>query len=87
MSNFKLTPVDVITSKQYKNNWLIKNVMETKSIGMLFGAPASAKSFIAMDIAFCVAANITGTAIKPSKVMWSILREKAFLEWQNASKH
>lgn len=58
MSNLKLTPIDVITSQQYKNNWLIKNVMETASIGMLFGLPASAKSLLAMDIAFCVAANI-----------------------------
>jgi len=32
--------------------------MEEESIGMLFGAPASAKSFIAMDIAYCIAAGI-----------------------------
>ena len=72
MTAFKLTPVDVITSKQYKNNWLIKDVMEAESIGMFFGAPASAKSFIAMDISFCVAAGINwnGHKTKPGKVVY-----------------
>ena len=72
MSNFKLTPVDVITRKQYKNNWLIKDVMESKSIGMLFGAPASAKSFIAMDIAFCIATGIdwNGNKTKHGNVVY-----------------
>lgn len=58
MNNFNLTPVNVLTSQQYQSNWLIKDFMESNSIGMLFGAPASAKSFIAMDIAFCVGAGI-----------------------------
>jgi hypothetical protein len=72
MKAFKLTPVDIITSKQYKNQWLIKDVMESKSLGMLFGAPASAKSFIAMDIAFCIAAGIdwNGNKTKHGKVVY-----------------
>jgi hypothetical protein len=58
MATFKLTPLDQLLIKPYKSNWLIKGHMEKSSIGMLFGAPASAKSFIAMDIAFCIAAGI-----------------------------
>lgn len=58
MSNFKLTPLDKLVSKQPTNRWLIKDHMEEESIGMLFGAPASAKSFIAMDIAYCIAAGV-----------------------------
>lgn len=58
MADFKLTPLNQLLSKQYKSNWLIKGHMEQGSIGMLFGAPASAKSFVAMDIAFCIAAGI-----------------------------
>lgn len=56
--SFSLTPLNIITNRQYQNQWLIEGHMEQESIGMLFGAPASAKSFITMDIAFCVAAGI-----------------------------
>jgi len=72
MSNFNLIPVNQITNMQYKNDWLIKNVMESKSIGMLFGAPASAKSFIAMDMAFCVATGTDwhGKNTKQGKVVY-----------------
>jgi hypothetical protein len=58
MANFPLTPLNQVLSKTYKSNWLIKGHMEQGSIGMLFGPPASAKSFITMDISFCIAAGI-----------------------------
>ncbi len=58
MGAFTLIPLNQLLSKPYKSNWLIKGHMEQGSIGMLFGPPASAKSFIAMDIAFCIAAGI-----------------------------
>jgi phage/plasmid primase-like uncharacterized protein len=38
--------------------WLIKNVIEQNSINSLFGQYASMKSFIVIDMAFCVAAGI-----------------------------
>jgi hypothetical protein len=55
---FKLVPIGVITGKPYQNQWLIKGYIEKNNIGMIFGAPASAKSFIAMDMAFCTGAGI-----------------------------
>ncbi len=58
MADFILIPLNQLLSKPYKSNWLIKGHMEQGSIGMIFGAPVSAKSFIAMDIAFCIAAGI-----------------------------
>jgi hypothetical protein len=58
MENFKLISGTELTSKPYKPQWLVKNHIELESIGMLFGAPASAKSFLAMDIAFCIATGI-----------------------------
>ena len=72
MADFKLTPLNVLISKPYKPNWLIKDHMEQNSIGMLFGAPASAKSFIAMDIAFCIAAGIdwNGNPTEQGKVVY-----------------
>jgi archaellum component FlaC len=53
--SYKLTPISQLTSKQPKNTWLIKDVIEQATTGMLFGSPASGKSFIAMDMAFCIA--------------------------------
>lgn len=58
MADFPLIPLNQLLSKPYKSNWLIKGHMEQGSIGMFFGPPASAKSFIVMDIAFCIAAGI-----------------------------
>lgn len=52
---YTLTPISQLTSKQPKNTWLIKDIFEQATTGMLFGSPASGKSFIAMDMAFCIA--------------------------------
>ena len=52
---YTLTPLSQLTSEQPKNNWLIKGIIEKATIGMLFGSPASGKSFIAMEMAFCIA--------------------------------
>ncbi len=57
-AEFKLVSASSLTSKPCISQWLIKDHIELKSLGMLFGAPASAKSFIAMDIAFCIAVGI-----------------------------
>ena len=72
MANFKLTSLNVLISEPYKPQWMIKDHMEMNSIGMLFGAPASAKSFIAMDIAFCIASGIdwNGNATEQGKVVY-----------------
>lgn len=53
--------------KTYKANWLIKGFFEKDTIAMIFGAPASAKSFVALDIAFCVATGIDWNGFKTSK--------------------
>jgi len=58
MSDFKLRPIADALANKPESQWLIKHHFESKSLGMIFGAPASAKSFIAMDIAFCVSAGI-----------------------------
>ncbi len=70
--SFNLIPLNTIINRQYKTQWLIKDHMELESIGMLFGAPASAKSFIAMDIAFCIATGIdwNGNKTNQGKVIY-----------------
>ncbi|GAB55008.1 hypothetical protein GPUN_0876 [Glaciecola punicea ACAM 611] len=52
---YTLTPISLLTAKQPKNTWLIKDIVEQATTGMLFGSPASGKSFIAMEMAFCIA--------------------------------
>ena len=58
MINFKLKPVSSLTTQQPQNNWLVKNLIERGTMGMLFGSPASGKSFIAVDLAFCIATGM-----------------------------
>ena len=72
MMSLNLVPLSDITNRQYQNQWLIEDYMEKNSIGMLFGPPASAKSFVAMDIAFCVAAGIdwNGNYTEQGKVLY-----------------
>ena len=72
MTSFELVPLSSITNRKYQNQWLIEDHMELYSMGMLFGTPGSAKSFIAMDIAFCVAAGIdwNGNKTDQGKVIY-----------------
>jgi hypothetical protein len=72
MTSLNLIPLDDITSRQYQNQWLIDDHMELESMGMLFGPPGSAKSFIAMDMAFCIAAGIdwNGHKTEQGKVIY-----------------
>ena len=72
MKPFNLIPVSVVTSQQYRNQWLIKDYMEVNSTGMIFGAPASGKSFISMDIAFCIATGLdwNGNKTMQGKVVY-----------------
>jgi hypothetical protein len=44
--SYTLPPISQLTSKQPKNTWLIKGIIEQATTGMLFGSPASGKSFI-----------------------------------------
>ena len=72
MSTFDLLPLNVITNRPHQNQWLIEGHMEGESLGMLFGAPGSAKSFIAMDIAYCIAAGLdwNGNKTKQGEVIY-----------------
>lgn len=63
----KLTAVDKLIANQPKNLWLIENYFEQESLSMIFGAPASAKSFLAMDIAYCISSGIPWNGNKTTK--------------------
>jgi hypothetical protein len=47
---YTLTPISQLTSKQPKNTWLIKSIIEKGTTGMLFDSPASEKSYTAMCV-------------------------------------
>ena len=44
-----------IMAKQFPCNWLVENYFEMESVCMLFSEPGTYKSFLAMDLAYCVA--------------------------------
>jgi hypothetical protein len=56
--NFKLVSSIELTAKQTPTNWLIKNLITASSLGLLFGLSGSGKSFLALDIAFCISTGI-----------------------------
>ena len=58
--------ISSITSEPKPHDWLIKGLIERESVGLVFGKPASGKSFLVMDWAFCVAAGIDWNG-KPTK--------------------
>jgi predicted ATPase len=48
--SYTLTPISQLTSKQPKNTWLIKSIIEKGMTGMFFDSPASGKSYTAMGV-------------------------------------
>jgi hypothetical protein len=69
---FPLISVDELKSAPRSNDWLIKGIIEKNSYGMIFGEPASGKSLLMLDMAFCVAAGIdwSGYATAQGKVVY-----------------
>ncbi len=53
-------------------DWLIKDVMERGSLGQLFGASETLKSFLAIDMGLCIAADIPwhGHAVRQGGVAY-----------------
>ena len=58
MSKFKLEDLNHILAQSYHFNWLVEDFIEKNSVCMLFGEPSTYKSFLAMDLAFCIGAGI-----------------------------
>lgn len=42
----------------YAANWLIDGLIEQTDLGLIFGASGSGKTFVALDMAYCIAAGI-----------------------------
>ncbi|MCC5856210.1 MAG: AAA family ATPase [Idiomarina sp.] len=72
MSKLKLIPLAQIMKQTFTSNWLVDNYFEKNSVSMLFGEPGTYKSFLAMDLAFCVANGIewNGNAVAQGDVLY-----------------
>jgi len=55
---FKIISAGNLMQRDIKYNWLISGLFEHHSLGMIFGATGSGKSFIALDMAVCIGAGI-----------------------------
>jgi len=54
MSKLILEPLSVIMAKAFQANWLVENYLEKQSLNMIYGEPGTYKSFMAMELAFCI---------------------------------
>jgi len=55
---FQLVPATELTAKPSHIRYLIKDYIPEQSIVEIFGSPGSGKSFVALDMAFCIANGI-----------------------------
>ena len=70
--NFSIKSVSSLLKKPIILTWLIRKLVEVKSIGMLFGKPASGKSLIAMKMAYCISNGLdfAGLSVKQGPVIY-----------------
>ncbi len=68
--NFKLIRLSDIQFKA--PDWLIKHLIEKDSLNLLFGDPASTKTFVAIDLGCCVATgkDFKGMPVKQGPVVY-----------------
>ena len=55
---FRLVPIDEITQRN-PPEWLVDELLPKTDLAMIYGAPSSGKSFVALDLAFSVAHGFT----------------------------
>jgi len=53
-----ISAADLFSKPITSNNWLIDKVLPLQSHGFLFGEPGCGKSFVALDMAFCISQGI-----------------------------
>ncbi len=59
-------------AREYVANWLIDGLIEQSDLGLIFGASGGGKSFVVLDMAYCIAAGIPyhGRATKKTGVLY-----------------
>lgn len=71
-SGFKLTPIAEVMKRSLEIDWVISGYLPADSTAMIFGAPASGKSLIAMEMAYCVGLGVDyhGCPVKQGTVIY-----------------
>jgi len=70
-ARFRLVPVHEIAQRP-PPEWLVKDLLPEVDLAMIYGSPSAGKSFIALDLAFCVAHGFTwfNRKTKAGPVVW-----------------
>ena len=55
---FKLLSAGEVMTREINFDWQIKGLFERKTYGQIFGATGSGKSFVVLDMAYCIASGI-----------------------------
>ncbi len=55
---FKLVSAGEVMTREINFDWQIKGLFECRTYGQIFGATGSSKSFVVLDMAYCIAAGI-----------------------------
>jgi len=71
-NKLKLIHIAEMLDKPIQANWLIDGHLTESSLAFMFGNPANGKSFIALDMAFCIAHGIDwhGHSVKQGTVVY-----------------
>jgi len=71
-SSFQFIPANELVMK--RPQWLIEDILESGTLGMLYGAPASGKSFLALDMGACVATGLDwhGNEVQQGGVLYFV---------------
>lgn len=71
-SSFQFIPANKLVMK--RPQWLIEDILESGTLGMLYGAPASGKSFLALDMGACVATGLDwhGNEVQQGGVLYFV---------------
>lgn len=63
-SKFRLTPIKEILNREFGLDMVIENLLPLGSLVCLFGEPAKGKSFVSLDMAFCISQGIPWHGLK-----------------------
>lgn len=57
-TTFQLVSASELTAKQTHTEWLVKGLIGSNNMGLVFGQSGHGKSFFVLDMAFCIATGI-----------------------------
>lgn len=71
-TSFKFANASELMNRAYAPDFLIKTLFESNALGQIFGATGSCKTFVVLDMAYCIAAGLDyhGLAVKQGNVAY-----------------